>query len=340
MNKKIFIYLTFIGLIGFLFSCQKEGTKAVLLDNPTPPTIASMPNLAFTRTDGTTLLTFVGTPLEAGFQASVNYALEVCATGNNFQDVVQIASDIQDLSLKITVSDLNSMLLKKFPADQASSLDFRIRASLPLSSGTGTYDYTSAVKTVNVTLYGLPRLDLIGSGITQKIESALGNGLYIGYVKLDATKGFTLKDPDANITYGGSNEVLSVNGSALISAANGYYKLTVDTKALTYKLESYMIGIVGSATVNGWNAPDTKMDYDINQGCWILTTNFQPSIDAGVLKCEFKFRMNDAWTWNIGGTPDKLVQGGSNLVVTPGNYTVKLFINSDGATGSCLITKN
>ena len=331
MTKKLFKYFALIGLIGLLFSCQKDETKAVLLDNPTAPTIASMPNLTLKRAEGTNLLTFVGTPLDAGFQAAVNYYLEACAKGNNFQDVVQIASEIQDLSFQISVSDLNGLLLKKFPADQVSSLDFRIRASLPLSSGTGSYVYSSAVNSADVTLYGLPRLDLVGSGITQKIESALGNGVYVGYVKLDATKSFTVNNPDANVAYGGTNDVLSVNGAALSVAANGWYKLTIDTNALTYALVPYMIGLVGDATPNGWNSPDQKMDYNIATGTW--------SISIALIDGTFKFRLNDDWGWNLGGTTDNLTQNGANCPVSAGNYTITLTI-INGTTGTYTIVKN
>jgi len=340
MNKRIFIYLTFIGLIGLLFSCEKEGTKAVLSASPIAPTLTTVPNLTLKRTSGTDILVFVGTPVEAGFQASVTYYLEACAKGNNFKDSVLILSDIQDLSMKIAVSDLNGILLKKFTADQVTAVDLRIRAALSLSSGTGSYIYSSAVKTADVTVYGLPRLDLIGSGITQKVESPLGDGKYASYVKLDKTKPFTLKDSDANIVYGGTGNVLAVNGTAISSSASGWYKLATDTKALTYKMDSYMIGVIGSATANGWNAPDTKMDYNSQEGCWVLTANLQPSLDGGVMKCEFKFRLNDDWGWNIGGTPDKLVQGGGNLTVAPGNYTIKLFISADGTGGTCQLIKN
>ena len=46
-------------------------------------------------------------------------------------------------------------------------------------------------------------LTCLTSSLTQKIESpALGDGNYLGYVKLETTSPFTLKDPDANIVYG------------------------------------------------------------------------------------------------------------------------------------------
>ena len=131
---------------------------AVLSDNPNLPTLVGTPDLTLKRANGTNVLEFVGTALDPGFQASVTYYLEACAKGTNFADPVAIYSDKQDLSMKITVGELDGLLLKKFPADQVSSLDFRIRSVLSLSSGTGSYVYSSAVKSIDVKTYGPPAL--------------------------------------------------------------------------------------------------------------------------------------------------------------------------------------
>ena len=331
MNKKIFIYLTFIGLIGLLFSCEKEGIKAVLTDNPTVPNLVTVPDLTLKRTNGTNMLEFVGSPVVPGFQASVTYVLEAAAKGTNFADPVSLLSDKQDLSMKISVSDLNGILLKKYPADQVTSLDLRIRSVLSLSSGTGSYVYSSATKSADITTYGLPKLDLIGSGITQKIESPLGNGSYTGFVKLDATKAFTLKDPDANVVYGGKSGVLSVNGSSLVAPVTGWCQFAANTKALTYKLDPYQIGLVGDATPNGWNSPDQKMDYNAATGTW--------SIKVTLVAGGFKFRLNDDWGWNLGGTTGNLTQNGDNCTAAPGTYTITLTI-INGTTGTYTIVKS
>ena len=333
MNKNLFKYLTFIGLIVLLFSCDKDETKVVMLASPIAPTIQTVPDLTLKRAKGADTLVFVGTAVDPGFQASATYFLEACAKGNNFQDLLSILSSVQDKIMKITVSDLNGILLKKFPADQVSSIDFRIRSVLSVDAGTGVVPmvYSSAVKSVDVTIYGLPRLDLTGSGVTQKIESPLGNGKYTGFVKLDKTKPFTLKDPDANIVYGITGGKLAANGTGITVADNGWYKLSADTKALTFTSDAYMIGLIGSATSNGWNSPDSKMDYDAQSGTWKITVSL---VDG-----EIKFRLNDGWAWNLGGTTDNLTQGGGNIAVTAGNYTISLTIIG-GSTGTFKIVKN
>jgi len=342
MKKNLIIYLTVIGLIGLLASCEKDETRVVMSASPTAPTIQTMPNLTLERANGTQTLVFVGTPVDPGFQASVTYFLEACATGTNFATPVAIISGIKDNELKITVSDLNGILLKAFPADQASSVDFRIRAVLVTDVGTGVapFVYSSPVKTAQVTLYGLPRLDLIGSGVDQKLESALGDGVYTGYVKLDITKPFTLHDPDADIAYGdGGAGALALNGTTGITpATNGYSYVTVDTKALTITMAQFEIGLVGDATPNAWNSPDSKMDYNSATGTWDITID----LVAG----QFKFRFNDGWAWNLGWNPAKtsLVHNGDNidLPAGPGNYTLKLTITQFAApeTGTFTYIKN
>lgn len=339
MKKNSIIYLAVIGLIGLLSSCEKDGTTVTMSASPTVPTIVTMPNLTLQRANSADTLTFVGTPVDAGFQASVIYYLEACASGNKFAKTISILSDIQDAALKITVSDLNGIMLKNFDADKASSADFRIRAKLVADAGTGVapLDYNSPLKTSEVTPFGLPRLDLINSGIDQKIESASGDGKYSGFVKLDAAMSFTLQDPDLGTVYGGSAGVLSVDGASLTPDASGWYKLNADTKALTYTLAPYMIGLVGSATPNAWDAPDQKMDYDAKTGTWKITID----LIAG----DIKFRLNDGWNWNLGGTADKLTVDGANITLSAGNYTIALTITNPNSVkgevgGYCTITKN
>lgn len=338
MKRKYIIFTFLLGLIGILPGCEKDGTKVVMTTNPAAPVLNTIPDLTLQRNNGTDTLVFIGTPVNPGFQASANYYLEACASGNNFTDVLTLVTAVQCNRLEITVSNLNGQLIRKFPTGQATSVDFRIRAMLVVDAGTGALgtssdplEYISELKTASVTLYGLPRLDLLNSGLTQSIESALGDGNYKGFVKLDPAMLFTLKDPDANIEYGTTGGSLAVGGSGILAPAMGWHILTVNTVALTYSMESYMIGLIGSATPNGWNTPDSKMDYNSETGTWSITIDL---IDG-----EIKFRKNDGWAWNLGGTTDNLTQGGANIAVTAGNYTINLTIIND-ATGTFTIVKN
>lgn len=342
------IYLTFIVLAVFLTGCEKDGEMITMLSNPVAPALTTIPDLTLQRSDGNNMLEFIGTPVDPGFQASATYFIDAAAAGTDFADFVTIWTGNQCKSMKLTVSDLNGALIRKFPADATTSLDFRLRAVLVVDAGTGApgtgstpFTYKSALKTASASLYGLPRLDLIDSGLAQKIESVLGDGKYTGLVKLDATKAFTLKNPDTNTIYGATGSALVVNGAGISVGVSGWYKLSADVNGLTYAADSYMIGLVGSATPNGWDSPDQKMDYNPVTGTWSITLNL---VDG-----EFKFRLNDGWAWNIGynkdntGNLNDLFHDGNNIPITAGNYTITLTItqpNGPTEAGSCTIVKN
>jgi hypothetical protein len=336
MNKKLFKYLAFIGLIGLLFSCQKDETKAVLLDNPAAPIIQSMPDLTLKRANGLNVLEFVGTAVDPGFQASVTYYLEACAKGNNFKDVSLILSDIQDLSMKMTVADLDGILLKKFPADQVSSIDFRIRSVLSLSSGSGSYVYSSDTKNASVTTYGPPALSFTVAGKLQTVVSPGDNKLYTGWIYTDGTP-FQLTNNDNGKKYGGvlvSGEVscaLAENGPAIALDA-GAYNVTADINTGVMKLTvaDVTIGIIGDA-VGGWS-DDTKMVYNFTDHTWNVTK----TVTAGGIK----FRTHNSWAAvNVAFNPaghdlNNLYQNDGKTDsqnidnIAPGKYNIKLYLET------------
>ncbi len=342
MNKNSIIYLIFLGVIGLFSSCEKDETKVVILDSPAAPTLTLPADLTLQRTKGTDTLVFTGTAVDPGFQASATYFLEACASGTDFAEPVQIFSGIKNNAIKISVSDLNGILLKKFPADQVSSLDFRVRSVLAVDAGTGAEPmvYTSDLKTASVTLYGLPRLDLIAnSTVLGKVESPLGDGKYAGFVKLDKTVPFTIKDPDGNIVYGDNSGALKVDGTSLTSSIDGWHKIVVDTKALTYEITLYSVGVVGAFTDWG-NNPDKIMEYNSQNGYWITTID----LPTGPMK----FRLNSAWTVNWGPGSDKDLPANGSLalpnsngnvnITAAGNYTIQF--TATGSSGSCTFIKN
>ncbi len=334
MNKKIFIYLTFIGLIGLLFSCKKDETRAILSDSPVAPILQTVPDLTLKRANGTNMLTFVGTPVNPGFKASTTYFLEACAKGSGFADPIAIASDKQDLSLKISVADLDGILLKKFPADQVTSLDFRIRSVLSLSSGTGSYVYSSAVKSADVTTYGPPTLALTAAGKLQGVVSAADNKVYVGWIYTDGTP-FQLTNNDDGKKYGGVLAdvtcPLTENGPAIALPA-GAYNVTADinTGKMIMKVADVTIGIIGDA-VGGWS-DDTKMIWNFTDHTWNITK----TVTAGGIK----FRTHNSWAAvNVAYNPaghdlNNLYQNDGKTDsqnidnIAPGKYNIKLYLET------------
>jgi len=90
-------------------------------------------------------------------------------------------------------------------------------------------------------------------------------------------------------------------------------------------------GIIGSATPNGWNDPDTNLDYDLATKKY----TYKGPLTVG----EYKFRLDDAWGTNFGddGNNLSLDAGGANIPITvAGNYTIVIDFNAKTYT----VTKN
>nr|WP_320120271.1 SusE domain-containing protein [uncultured Marinifilum sp.] len=342
--KKYYIYLfALVGVLGFFTSCDEDGDQLILSDNVIAPTL-TLPDLTLVRANGTNNVVFECTPVDPGFNASATYFLEACPAGDNFETVTQIYNGVTCNKIELTVNELNSILLNGFPEDVTTSVDFRIRCVLEADAGLGVDDFVYNSETVNgdITIFGLLRLDILIDGKdTQKIQSPGSDGIYEGYVKFDAGDAFTLLDPDNAITYGAGTSGLAIDGSTITVADAGWYSFTANTNDLSYTMEAYNIGLVGDATPNGWNAPDSKMDYNLADRTWDITIDLTDG--------NFKFRLNDGWAWNLGGngTADgsadnydddnmtvQLSQGGRNIPVSDGagNYTIKLDINGSVAT--------
>ena len=335
MKKYYIILFALVGVLGFFTSCDKDGDQLELSDPVIAPTL-SLPDLTLVRANGTQSVVFSCTPVEPGFTASATYFLEACPTGNNFENVTRIYNGITCDNIELTVNQLNSILLDGFTEDATSSADFRIRCVLEADAGLGVADleYFSEIQTGNVTIFGLLRLDVLVPGSeTQKIKSPGSDGIYEGFVKFGAGDAFTLLDPDNAINYGAGGSGLAVDGPGIAVIDAGWHKIVANINDLTITDENYFIGLVGSATPNGWDAPDSKMDYDADTKTWTIT------IDLVVGAA--KFRRNDGWAWNMGfteGTEGALTgttqQGGvgNDIPITEaGNYTVIFTILSDDA---------
>lgn len=106
------------------------------------------------------------------------------------------------------------------------------------------------------------------------------------------------------------------SGGANIKVTAGTYKITFNTASLTYTIEKYSWGLVGSATPSGWNAPDVPLTYDPTTDTWKATA----FLKAG----EIKVRKNEDWGVNYGGAGGTLVLGGDNIAVTEGNYNITI----------------
>jgi hypothetical protein len=110
----------------------------------------------------------------------------------------------------------------------------------------------------------------------------------------------------------------------------GFYRAKVNMVAMTYELTPIQIGIIGPAQAGGWS-DDTDLTYNPETFAWEVTIDLVPD--------EFKFRANDDWAINWGGSADNLTQDGSNLKINEaGTYFIQFFPLCE-TKSYCTITK-
>jgi starch-binding outer membrane protein SusE/F len=163
MKKNIILLFTFIGLIGLLFSCEKDETKVYMPTDPIIPEIVTFPDLTLEKANALDTLAFIGTPIDPGFTASANYFLEACAAGTNFPagaSTIRVYFGKQDTLITITEEALNKLFYKKFAPGTPAPIDFRIRTQLVIDAGTGSpgsstnpVQYISEIYTETISTY-------------------------------------------------------------------------------------------------------------------------------------------------------------------------------------------
>ena len=128
-----------------------------------------------------------------------------------------------------------------------------------------------------------------------------------------------------------SGTLIDDGGSGNCLATPGFYKATVDLSAMTYSLIPIRgIGIVGPAQAGGWDS-DTDLTYNPETRAWEGTLDLAAD--------EFKFRANDGWDINWGGSEDNLTQDGPNLkIAEAGKYFIQFWALCE-TKSYCTITK-
>ncbi len=257
----------------------------------------------------------------------------------NVVAIYKMVLSIGEASTKIAVSgdaltkvfssvELNKLLLD-LGAEPEKPVVLQVKGLVKL----GAMEVFTTEKKVNVTTYAM-QLDLTTNwGV---VGSATPNGwdgpdlpMYkntqnpeemVAYVTLKDGEIKFRENNDWTNNYGGKNGKLSAGG-ANIPVTAGTYKITINLSALTYKIESFTWGIVGSATPNQWNGPDIAMVYDPTSDMWKAVTK--------LAKGEIKFRKNNDWAVNFGAgdTEGSIKEGGANIAVEAGNYLIEVNFN-------------
>ena len=288
--------------------------QPALLDVNVPGNIVLDPQFS-----SNTIINFSWQAADYGQPTQITYSVEVDDTAD-FAEPISVTSTTQ-LSASLTVSQLNSAIGDAgLPPFQTGTLYARVRSTIGVQS---SLEQFSNVISFDVFPYTteFPRLYIVGAyqsvsgyGTTNPeaptiASSEFGNETnYEGFVYFGGTNlefqlhrsGFVGEYVDGNPIYGNDGGSVTEGAAGSFTApSEGYYLVRVNLDDGTMSMMQTDWAMTGEATQNGWVdsddptiRPDLDMTYNIETRLWTVEENVNPA--------EFKFRINDSWSLEIG----------------------------------------
>jgi hypothetical protein len=325
---KTYIKNTLILFIAAIFMVSCDDEVLTVLNPNVSSTVSVDKNDVVLLPDnaGATALTISWSEPDFGYNAGAIYKVTLSANGNS-----NTQSAGTSLSKVYETVQLNKLLLGLGLSSGApTQVDVKITVEL-----SDYHSFVSNTTSFMATVYE-DKLDLstewgvVGSAYNDwgaspdaPFWTTSNPDVIVAYVTLmtGEMKFRTNNSWDYNFGDDGNDGTLEQNG-ANIAVTAGTYKITLNTSTFTYTIEAYSWGLVGSATPNGWDGPDMKMEYDSYSDTWKAVV----TLAAG----EVKFRFNNDWGLNYGdnGADGSLENGGANIAVNAGNYLVTLDLSN------------
>ena len=169
------------------------------------------------------------------------------------------------------------------------------------------------------------------AGNTETSLSSIGGNIFEGYKYFpEENSPFLIAQfPSFSLIFGDSNGdgILEQNGDTLRTGGPaGLYRIEVNFNNGMYSIEHTEWGVIGDATVNGWDGDDIDMSWNAEEGAMEAFL----SMSDGV----FKFRANDNWDINLGDDDDNatLFQNEGNIPVAAGAYHLLLYLDKPDYT--------
>lgn len=210
----------------------------------------------------------------------------------------------------------------------------------PVIPGAGTWIVTLDMNNLTYTV-GKPVLYMAGdaNGWATNDYLAGEDGVHFtGFMYLNQNGFKFCTQPNWDGTnYGADFNTAGDAANITMTEPAGYYKVDVDLSAKTYTLIPITtIGIIGSASPNGWDS-DVDMTY-VPYNAETKELGYWEAKDITLASGEIKFRANDDWAINWGGDVNALTQSGANISVDAGTYDIKLYAWANGYA-KCVMTK-
>ena len=336
--KKLILRLTYIATLFTLFQACDDVERVYY--NDSAETILSLSDNDLVLSEDSAvneILTLTWTDPDYGFDAAALYSIQIDVQGGDFSNP-QIISVGGSLDKTFTVEELNAKLLSLSMAPNEEGVaSFRVKATLSQYQ-----EIFSNTVNLNVTPYSSlldlsTSLGVVGSATPGgwgnenipdlEFYSTSTTNVYVAYVTLRDGEIKFRNNNDWSENWGddGNDGTLDPYG-ANIAVTAGTYKIEANFSSMTYTMEEYSWGIVGSATPNQWNGPDMMFHYNSFQDDWRTVVTLADG--------EVKFRFNNDWGLNYGddGADGTVEVNGANIAVSAGHYLISFNLNTQSYT--------
>ena len=336
--KKIIYKLTYLtALFAFIYSC--DDVERVYY-NDAAETVLSLSddNLVLNEENAANeILTLTWTEPDFGFSAAALYSVQIDVQGGDFSNP-QIISVGGAFDKTFTVEEINAKLLSlSMLPNEEGVASFRIKATLSEYQEIYSNTVNITVTPYSALLDLSTSLGVVGSAtpggwgneniLDLPFYTTATTNVYVAYVTLRNGEIKFRNNNDWSENWGddGADGTLDSYG-ANIAVSAGTYKIEVNFSSMTYTMEEYSWGIVGSATTNGWGGPDMMFHYNSFQDDWRAIVTLGDG--------EVKFRFNNDWGVNYGddGADGTMEANGANIAVSAGHYLVTMNLNTQSYT--------
>jgi len=325
MNK----FLILLGFVAVFSACEEEDLVVINEDFTTTVALSDNNIVLEEANEDLTALTVTWEEPVFGYDAAAEYNI-LFALGANVETVNAGRPMAEGGMMKkdFTTGELNRIILNlEGEPDTEVALDVNVDivlskqvsklsdpVGLVATAYSGVLDLTTPWGVV-----GSATPNGWGDGPDTPFYKTDESGVYVAYITMTDGEWKIRKDNDWTINYGSNdNDGNLQQDGGNIPVTAGMYKIIFDESALTYSIEPFTWGLVGSATPGGWGdpGPDTPLVYDACSDTWKAIIEM---IDG-----EWKIRQNNDWAVNFGdtGLNGTLDEGGDNIPVSAGTYLV------------------
>lgn len=343
--KHLFKIFTLFAVAFLVASCEKDEDLAIVNDG-TDPTISANKTSIILLSDQSAneAVIFSWVNSDFGVPIQITNQMEVALKGTNFAAPKTVELPVGTKSYSMIGNDLNNLVLS-LGVSSVVATDIEVRIK---STAVGKTHYSNILPLkvtpfINGPIYTYTDLYLIGDATAGAWDNVTTNAkiypllktttanvyTYTGYFAVGGFK--IIKTPGSWTTQYGTGSSAGVldtsGGSGNISIATaGYYKVMINTSALTYSVVSMTppttsytsISLIGPS-VGGWSTDLDLEKSTFDSHVWVKKNVM---LSSG----EFKFRANHDWGTNWGVAQEffgtAAVGGGNVPVTTTFNYNV------------------